>query len=155
MYLVFTRMPGESYRRRLRSLLLSLRDVFRALINSLACWYSSGWLEFPFLPMPSCLPVNFCTIAQDCQKRWHETSDGWLQGSRRVPHAAVRWYKIKSVSIKILIDEKVNKKSPERRLIGQVNSNSPQKERERENSNSKTLFYNDCSLGSLKNLSNN
>ena len=37
MYLVFTRMPGESYRRRLRSLLLSLRDVFRALINSLAC----------------------------------------------------------------------------------------------------------------------
>ena len=37
MYLVFTRMPGESYRRRLLSLLLSLRDVFRALINSLAC----------------------------------------------------------------------------------------------------------------------
>ena len=27
--------------------------------------------------------------------------------------------------------------------------------RERENSNSKTLFYKDCSLGSLKNLSNN
>ena len=35
MYLVFTRMPGESYRRRLRSLLLCLCDVFRALINSL------------------------------------------------------------------------------------------------------------------------
>ena len=30
MYLVFTRMPGESYRRRLRSLLCY---VFRALIN--------------------------------------------------------------------------------------------------------------------------
>ena len=29
MYLVFTHMPGESYRRRLRSLLLCLRDVFR------------------------------------------------------------------------------------------------------------------------------
>ena len=28
-YLVFTRLPGESYRRRLRSLLLLLRDVFR------------------------------------------------------------------------------------------------------------------------------
>ena len=27
--------------------------------------------------------------------------------------------------------------------------------RERENSNSKTLFYKDCSLGSVKNLSNN
>ena len=36
-YLVFTRMPGESYRRRLRSLLLCLRDVFRALVNSLVC----------------------------------------------------------------------------------------------------------------------
>ena len=29
--------PGESYRGRLRSLLLSLCDVFRALINSLVC----------------------------------------------------------------------------------------------------------------------
>ena len=34
MYLVFTRMPSESYRRRLRSLLY-LCDIFRALINSL------------------------------------------------------------------------------------------------------------------------
>ena len=33
MYLVFTRTPGESYRRRLGSLL-----YFRALINSLVCW---------------------------------------------------------------------------------------------------------------------
>ena len=37
MYLVFTRMPGESYLRRLRSLLLCLCDVFLALINSLVC----------------------------------------------------------------------------------------------------------------------
>ena len=37
MYLVFTRMPGESYRKGLRSLLLCLCDVFRALINSLVC----------------------------------------------------------------------------------------------------------------------
>ena len=34
MYLVFTRMPGESCRRRLRSLLLYLCYVFRALINN-------------------------------------------------------------------------------------------------------------------------
>ena len=34
-YLVFTRMTGESYRRRLRSLLLHLCYVFPALINSL------------------------------------------------------------------------------------------------------------------------
>ena len=32
MYLVFTRMPDESYRRRLRSLLLYLCYVFRGLI---------------------------------------------------------------------------------------------------------------------------
>ena len=38
MYRVFTRMPGESYRRRFRSLLLYLCYVFRALINSLVCW---------------------------------------------------------------------------------------------------------------------
>ena len=38
MYLVFTRMPGESYRRRLRSLLLYLCYVFQALISSLVCW---------------------------------------------------------------------------------------------------------------------
>ena len=37
MYLVFTRMPGENNRRRLRSLLLYLCYVFRALINSLVC----------------------------------------------------------------------------------------------------------------------
>ena len=42
MYLVFTRMPGQSYRRRLRSLLLCLCYVFRALINSLVCWFSTS-----------------------------------------------------------------------------------------------------------------
>ena len=36
-YLIFTRMPGKSYCRRLRSLLLYLCYVFRALINSLVC----------------------------------------------------------------------------------------------------------------------
>ena len=38
MYLVFTRMPGESCCRRLRSLLY-LCYVFPALINSLVCWF--------------------------------------------------------------------------------------------------------------------
>ena len=37
MYLVFPRMPGESYRRRQWSLLLYLCDVFRVLMNSLSC----------------------------------------------------------------------------------------------------------------------
>ena len=35
---LFTRMPGKSYRRRLRSLLSYSCYVFRALINSLVCW---------------------------------------------------------------------------------------------------------------------
>ena len=42
MYLVFTRIPGESYRRRLRPLLLYLCYVFRALINSLVCRLCKG-----------------------------------------------------------------------------------------------------------------
>ena len=38
IYLVFTRMPGESNRGRLGSLALYLCDVIRALINSLVFW---------------------------------------------------------------------------------------------------------------------
>ena len=41
-YLVFTCMPGDSYRRRLQSLLLCLCYVFRALINSLVCWFCTS-----------------------------------------------------------------------------------------------------------------
>ena len=37
--LIFIRMPGESYRRRLRSLLLCLCGVFGAPVNSLVCLY--------------------------------------------------------------------------------------------------------------------
>ena len=39
MYLAFTGMPGQSYCRRLGSLLLCLCDVFWALINSLVFWF--------------------------------------------------------------------------------------------------------------------
>ena len=38
MYLVFTCMPGESYHRWLRSLLLFLGYVFWVVVNSLVCW---------------------------------------------------------------------------------------------------------------------
>ena len=44
MYLVFTRMPGESYLRRLRAFLLCLCEVFRALINSLVYWFCTNAL---------------------------------------------------------------------------------------------------------------
>ena len=37
LYLVLTRMPGESYCRQLRSLLSCVYDVFRALINYPVC----------------------------------------------------------------------------------------------------------------------
>ena len=39
MCLVFTRMSGTSYCRRLKSLLLYLYYVFRSLINSIVCCY--------------------------------------------------------------------------------------------------------------------
>ena len=44
MYSVLTRMPGESYRRRLRSLLLYLCYVFLALIDSLVCGFCTSAL---------------------------------------------------------------------------------------------------------------
>ena len=42
LYLVFIRMPGESYRKRPRFLLLCLCDVFRVLINCRVCSISTG-----------------------------------------------------------------------------------------------------------------
>ena len=47
MYLVFTRMPGESYRKQLGSLLLCLSDVFPLLINSLVGWFCTSALGWP------------------------------------------------------------------------------------------------------------
>ena len=44
MYLAFTRMPNESYGRRIRSLFLCLCDVFRTLINSLVCLFPFIWM---------------------------------------------------------------------------------------------------------------
>ena len=43
-YFVFTSMPGESYCRRLTSLLLYLCYIVQALINSLVCWVCTGAL---------------------------------------------------------------------------------------------------------------
>ena len=54
-YLIFTRMPGESYHRRLRSLLLYLCYVFWVQINSLACWFC---FCFSFVFGKSCV----CTL---------------------------------------------------------------------------------------------
>ena len=51
MYLVFTRMPGEGYRRRIRSLLY-LRVVFRARINSLVCCLFLSMTSVIKIPAP-------------------------------------------------------------------------------------------------------
>ena len=45
IYLVFTHMPGKSYRRRVRSLLMCLYDVFRVVINSPCFFLSQSKLQ--------------------------------------------------------------------------------------------------------------
>ena len=63
MYLVFTRMQGESYRRRLRSLLLYWRYVFRALINSLVCWFCTSALGLVLFQICSlCVDSSFASV---------------------------------------------------------------------------------------------
>ena len=77
MYLVFTRMPGESCRRRLRPLLLFLCYVFRALIKSLLCWVLIIILWF-YLFLFGCSLV--CKLP--CAECWH--TDNPLQcGSKK------------------------------------------------------------------------
>ena len=58
MYLVFTRMVGESYHRQLRSLLLYLHDIFQALINSLVCWFCTGALGLVLFPICDDVELN-------------------------------------------------------------------------------------------------
>ena len=58
-YLVFTRMPDESYRRRLRSLFLYLRYVFRALVTSLLCWFQTVLF---FLLSASCFGTQVTAV---------------------------------------------------------------------------------------------
>ena len=61
MDLVFTYMQGESYRRRLRSLLLYLCYVFRALINPLVCWFCTSAMGLVLLQIHRhmVLPTQF------------------------------------------------------------------------------------------------
>ena len=49
-YLVFTHMPGTSYYRQLGSLLY-VRYIFRALINSLVCWFCTSTLGLIWFQM--------------------------------------------------------------------------------------------------------
>ena len=78
MYLVFTRMQGESYRRQLRSLLLCLCDVFRALINSLVSWCSNNILKQEGEDW-RCLEQATCTRGPPAWKRYTLT---WLTAEK-------------------------------------------------------------------------
>ena len=51
MSLVFTLMPGESYRKWLQSLLLYLCYVFQVLINSLVCWLVPHHIQQLWTPL--------------------------------------------------------------------------------------------------------
>ena len=65
VYLVCTRMPGESYRRLLGSL-LCLCDVFRALINSLVCWFCTSALGLVLFQ----ICFQYCTVwSKGAEKR--------------------------------------------------------------------------------------
>ena len=68
MYLVFTRIPGENYRRRLRSLLLRLCDVFRALIYSLACWFIAAVSIQILKTAPKY--INFVCKTNECRREF-------------------------------------------------------------------------------------
>ena len=67
MYLVFIRMQGEIYRRRLKSLLLYMCYVFRALIIYLVCWFCTsalGLILFEIFDRTKCLfRYQFCRAA--------------------------------------------------------------------------------------------
>ena len=94
MYPVFTRMPGESYRRQLRSLLY-LCDVFWALINSLGCspWYNrNGWLgvkhQVTYLLTLVCWCRNSCQRAQEWGPRlWDCTNTSVFRIPVIIQHA--------------------------------------------------------------------
>ena len=66
MYTAFTCMPGESYHRRLRSLLLCLCGIFRALINSLVCWFCMRTLDL----VPFQIAVIYQYRLWPCFGRW-------------------------------------------------------------------------------------
>ena len=66
MYLVLTRMPGESCCRWHRSLWPWLCDVFWALINSLVCWFCWGRFRHKLLPL---LPESCCCSGKKKRKK--------------------------------------------------------------------------------------
>ena len=71
MYLVFTRMSSESYRRRLRSLWSCLCDIFQVLMNSFGLLILRVVLMFvdsvPSTVPSSSVSVSRCTCRRQFQ----------------------------------------------------------------------------------------
>ena len=100
VYLVFTHMPGESYRRWLGSLLLC--DVFWALLNSLVCWFcrsTMGLIAFqtcantystPFAHLnTTTLPVTMCLLCNEvCIMAHHAHSNTYQCASCAIKDAS-------------------------------------------------------------------
>ena len=102
MYLVFTRMPGENYRRRPRSLLLCLCYVFRTLINSLFVDFdhdSVNWLYTSVLADNDSVKWLYTSVLDDYDRvNWlytsvlaHHDCVNWLYTSVLADHDSVKW----------------------------------------------------------------
>ena len=84
MYLVFTRMPYESYRRRLWSLLLYLCYVFRALIYPLVCWLKFETIKSTF--------ASFMWAHERISTKMHSTGIGFVTGPSNILLSGVYVY---------------------------------------------------------------
>ena len=81
--IVFTRMPGESYRRRLESLLLCLCDVFPAVTNSLECWFCTGTLGLNLFQIVARLVLLLSFVCWAVQWSWFARVNALCNLSRR------------------------------------------------------------------------
>ena len=71
MYPVFTTKPGERYRRRLRSLVFCLCDVFRELITSPVCWFCTSSLGLVLFQIVSTFNLNWlCYYRLLMEENW-------------------------------------------------------------------------------------
>ena len=91
-------MPGESYRRRLRSLLLCLcNDVLRAPVNSLACWFCKMWFA-------DCPTIHSVSFRSHCGVSWSAINNNNNKFPESVAQAVTthlesQWSTIERVSV--------------------------------------------------------
>ena len=81
--IVFTRMPGESYCRRLESSLLCLSDVSPAVTNSLECWFCTGTLGLNLFQIVARLVLLLSLVYWAVQWSWLARVNTFCNLSRR------------------------------------------------------------------------